>query len=336
MKTKFLLLTLLCLLISCDDGDIVVSEFEFDSEDLDFCHTEETNETVFFNANDTDELIYAIIDLEFDGLSENIEEISVNGSNVFYKKFNESINTNLIFCNAISTSYATEDTFTGESGTIYISTIVVVDEDEEEDNNTLDGDNDLDNDGLSNTEEGYAPNSDAYQDSDADSIPDYLDEDDDNDNVPTSQELLNGEPQDTDGDGIDDHLDTDDDEDGILTKYEVTETYQDPTSIFNRNDDGVYYYLDVNSNSEMYVHDIQLANTFKTYYYTIVNLTNLELTNNNESVTYNILNLGTFTLNEDTDYQVVIDTNENITVSEEQANGDLLIIYSSPTENESE
>jgi len=336
MKTKFLLFTIISLLISCDDGDIVVSEFEFDTEDLDFCYTEETNETVFYNANDTDELIYAITDIEFDGLSENIEEISVDGSNVFYKKYNESIDTNLIFCNAISTSYSTEDTFTGQSGTIYISTIVVVDEDEEEDNNDIDGDNDLDNDGLSNVEEGYIANSNELQDSDQDSIPDYLDEDDDNDNVPTSQELNAGETQDTDGDGIDDHLDTDDDGDDILTKYEVTETYQDPTSIFNRNDDGVYYYLDADSNTEVYEHEISLANTYTTYYYSIVNLTNLELTNNNESVTYNILNLGTFTLNEDTDYQVVIDTDENITVYEEQVNGDMLIIYSSPLETETE
>ena len=75
-------------------------------------------------------------------------------------------------------------------------------------------------------------------DTDSDGIPDYLDQDDDGDNVFTSTEspnyteeegLVNA--QDTDGDGTPDYLDTDDDGDDILTRNEESvEQDENPTN----------------------------------------------------------------------------------------------------------
>ena len=59
-------------------------------------------------------------------------------------------------------------------------------------------------------------------DSDGDGLPDFNDPDDDDDGVPTAEELDSGLPRDTDGDGTFDHLDTDDDGDSIPTAEECT------------------------------------------------------------------------------------------------------------------
>ena len=81
-------------------------------------------------------------------------------------------------------------------------------------------------------------------DSDDDGTPDYLDEDDDNDNVPTVEELdIGGQPFDTDGDGVNDYLDTDDDDDGLLTRYEDPDGDGHPQND-DSDADGVPNYLD--------------------------------------------------------------------------------------------
>lgn len=81
---------------------------------------------------------------------------------------------------------------------------------------------DLDKDGVSDV---YESNIDDF---DGDGIPDYRDEDDDGDSIPTAAE--NPDPngdgipldaQDTDGDKRPDYLDVDDDNDGVLTINEV-------------------------------------------------------------------------------------------------------------------
>jgi len=72
-------------------------------------------------------------------------------------------------------------------------------------------DNDDDNDTLPTNQEGADPNGDGNvadaRDTDRDGVPDYLDDDDDNDGKPTASELANG---DADGDRIADYLDPDD------------------------------------------------------------------------------------------------------------------------------
>ena len=85
---------------------------------------------------------------------------------------------------------------------------------------------DCDGDGILNAQELFSPVSRSdgktILDSDQDGIPNYTDEDDDNDSVPTALELaLDLSLLDTDGDGKPNHLDPDDDNDGIPTALEV-------------------------------------------------------------------------------------------------------------------
>lgn len=89
---------------------------------------------------------------------------------------------------------------------------------------------DNDNDGVSTAQEDL--NGDGYpgnDDTDNDGIPNYLDEDDDNDNVDTIDETtgigagFSGVSYifiDTDSDGIENYIDNDDDGDGILSVFE--------------------------------------------------------------------------------------------------------------------
>jgi len=85
---------------------------------------------------------------------------------------------------------------------------------------------DCDGDGILNAQELFSPVSRSdgktILDSDQDGIPNYTDEDDDNDSVPTALELaLDLSLLDTDGDGKPNHLDPDDDNDGVTTAMEV-------------------------------------------------------------------------------------------------------------------
>ena len=98
-------------------------------------------------------------------------------------------------------------------------------------------------------------------DTDADTIPDYLDanntdglqNDHDNDRVPTDKEDVNGDGNiyndDTDGDGTPNYLDTDDDNDGILTKDEDANGDGDPTND-DADGDGIPNYLDADSTAD--------------------------------------------------------------------------------------
>ncbi len=89
---------------------------------------------------------------------------------------------------------------------------------------TIEDFSDADADGLPNTfEDRNADGSFIDDDSDRDLLPDYVDEDDDNDSLGTSTErFVNGAPgfRDTDNDGIQDYLDEDDDNDGRITRRE--------------------------------------------------------------------------------------------------------------------
>jgi YD repeat-containing protein len=112
-------------------------------------------------------------------------------------------------------------------------------------------DNDLDNDTVLNDAENMDPNGDGdYSDavdSDGDSIPDYLDTDDDNDGIPTINEDGNtGNPVitvDTDMDQIPNYLDPDDDGDGIDTIQEDLDNDGDPSND-DWDGDNIANYLD--------------------------------------------------------------------------------------------
>jgi len=270
MKPIIYILTSLLLnflFISCDDGDIIVDPgFVFNTTDLELCNTGDPLEAssgnaVFFNINSTtNEAIAFELSNRFYSLTTesvgNGEEIPVERTNFFYRKFDSRI-TSDYFCSGIPSS--TDNIISelkGDRGTITINTVNV---------SKLNGDDDRD--GINNEDEGFFADVNRptavdgfisvgtdltiFQDTDKDGIPDFRDLDDDNDNVRTSSELdENNMPiLDTDGDGVFNHLDNDDDGDMIPTRNEITEEAVLPTDARNANADELNFYLDLNENT---------------------------------------------------------------------------------------
>lgn len=213
MRKLFYLFVLinLTLIYSCDDGDITTVELEFD-ETFEFCGN--TN-VVFYKTLEAplQSLSILIENLTLQELLEvgddNTYKIETTGILNYRSYSNESLPDDL-FCSDIPTSeiVITSD-YEDSEVTAYIYTILTED----------------DNDGVSAEIEGYT------NDEDGDGIPDYIDIDDDGDNILTEDE--NPDPngdgdvsdaQDTDDDGIPDYLDTDDDGDGVLTRDEENDS----------------------------------------------------------------------------------------------------------------
>lgn len=236
---KLLYLIFPIVLIGCDDGDIITNDFEFEDASVEACDptlvSGSVNNYVFYKNENTN---FESLVLQFttgeDILNVDGEygpfPITPNGPNTFeYRKFNAAPGSNY-YCNSIPpSSPRVTEVYTAMAGNIFISTEPRTDDDM---------------DGIPAAAEAAVfidgvidPIS--SQDSDSDGIPDYLDIDDDGDNVPTDQEgvVLNtngsvnvSASRDTDGDGTPDYLDTDDDGDGVLTINEDTNRDLDPTN----------------------------------------------------------------------------------------------------------
>jgi len=279
MKKLHFLLSLLVLGISCDDGEVIVTNFDFEDQTLQQCSN---FDFVFFTINsETDETLAFQFETNIP-FSEQIgdEEITIStNSPVVYRRFNDAINADY-FCSPIPPVGPTvEEEFVSTSGIARLVTRGIQD----------------DNDGIPAELEGAVFNSDgtldeeASQDSDGDGIVDAMDFDDDGDNVPTflegividevnnSIDITNS--LDTDGDGILNYLDEDDDGDGILTRNEDLDGNLDPTndrSDMNASDDD-YLNSDIAINTEI--------NEFREHNYVLrdievtVILTNLDFRN---------------------------------------------------------
>lgn len=217
MRRLLLMLSLSFLCFTCNDGDIIVVE-------LDFGDTFKNCGEIVFYKTKTDPS--ESLSIQIDGLT--IDQIlsvgsdntlvlhySVNGtSNRFtYRTYSSLPSESELFCNDVPSSNI--DIISSEestSGDVTITTILTED----------------DNDGIPAALEDINGNGDLEDDdTDLDGIPNYLDQDDDGDNVPTATEnpnytstdgLINA--QDSDGDGIADYLDMDDDGDGVKTRDE--------------------------------------------------------------------------------------------------------------------
>ncbi|GAA4327034.1 hypothetical protein GCM10023115_56850 [Pontixanthobacter gangjinensis] len=224
----------LSLLASCDDGDIIVTDFDFDESRIEFC--DGPNKNVFYAINNDG--VFESISLEYrnnelpiddegnlvppDPIDEeNIINLDDQNNRIVYRLYNGEIPTgsNSYFCSVVPPSQprVVEEWVSG-SGAFARITAGYTDET---------GDVDADGDGIDNIDEGWDPDGLNHQDTDSDGIPDYLDEDDDGDNVLTSVETSSSIPlndagvRDTDEDGILNYLDSDDDNDGVPTRLEV-------------------------------------------------------------------------------------------------------------------
>ena len=202
----------LCLfLISCNDGDIIVTTFDFESEELQFCNGDQSFLFYKLNSASTESLSFLFTGTSEDFISSDTIIVTLDGNSNFinYRVFNGEIPSSY-FCNEVPpTTPQVISEYTGNSGIVELITVAVYDD--------LDGVDTEDEETL---------------DTDGDGILNYFDFDDDGDNVPTLLELdtanADGDnnpltnPKDTDGDGIPDYLDDDDDGDLVLTRYEDT------------------------------------------------------------------------------------------------------------------
>lgn len=241
MRNKIFTAILLSLFatFSCDDGDIITISLDFDDS------FESCGELVFFNTkSDPAESLSLQItspSLTLDDLLQVgpdntlITTVTINGSsNTFNYRSYVDLPSNL-FCNDIPPSdiKITND-LESTVGSATITTTLTEDDD----------------DGIAAALEDINGNGDLTDDdTDGDGIPNYLDIDDDGDNIntldekpdPNNDDLID-DAQDTDGDGIPDYLDDDDDGDGTLTRDEENNTQdQNPANDVTNSDIGADY-----------------------------------------------------------------------------------------------
>jgi len=277
MRKLFFIFIIFSLLFSCNDGEIIVTDFNFETSNLNNCGG--PGAYIFYNINnslsaESISLILETSDILF--FESGTVEYVLNGNTyvVDYRKYDGDI-TDSYFCSNIPpTSPGVSIEYLGASGIALLTTIVTRDDEdgiEEDPESNLD----TDNDGLLN----------------------YFDNDDDGDNVPTVNELgagfLSGDnefPLDTDNDGIFDYLDIDDDGDTILTRYEDANGDLDPTNDFTSTSDDPDYLTAAITNSnaidQYRIHSYQITSDIEL----VVN--NLVLVNGSEEITKETMILG--------------------------------------------
>lgn len=259
MRIIFSFLALAFLFTSCDDGDIITAELDFDdtfvTKDCDgslICFKIKTDPaeslSVVFNTT-LEDLIETAPDTTnplLINLVNNNPNFTISSSNPFnYRTYSNPITENA-FCSVIPPSnLGVINDFISTQGTATF--IIVLTEDDNDgipaEMEDINGDGDLDND-----------------DTDGDGLPNYLDDDDDGDNVKTATELFDfsdidtdanplTNPEDTDADGIPNYLDTDDDQDGVLTVNEDADGNLNPANDIENNNVGPNYLNEVVVNS---------------------------------------------------------------------------------------
>ena len=212
MRPLLLLLFCCTTLLSCNDGDVLNIQLDFD-KNLTLCGDSGSSNYILYDTKSdpfesltllfpNNAQVETIFNPENSG---NTETMTINGNSVSFIYRTYTGDPNNYICEDIpDANVSVIENYEAQSGTAnFISTF-----------------EDDDNDGVPTALEFDG-------DTDGDGIPDFKDNDDDGDNVPTLNEKpdLNSDgdlsdAQDTDGDGIPDYLDTDDDNDGTLTYFE--------------------------------------------------------------------------------------------------------------------
>jgi len=228
------------ILFGCDDGDVITVEFEFEDTfnacgDLVFYKTRNDPDQSFSLLLTSPALtLEDLVETEPDAANPDMDLVTLVQSEYVYT-LNET--TNIFnyrtysslpaspFCNDIPPAdlNVTQNDISGGG----IATITVVLTEDDGDGIPADLDVDINNN----------------NDTDSDGIPNYLDVDDDGDNVLTRTELVDLDPNtdnddnpltnplDTDGDGIPNYLDEDDDGDGVNTIDEEKEPTVDQNPV---------------------------------------------------------------------------------------------------------
>jgi hypothetical protein len=282
---KFLTCFCLFSLLSCDDGDVIVTSFDFNNTALQFCG--EAGGYLFFKTNESSKESLSLRLGNSQELFTQTQELSevLNGNSNFvnYRIYNGEVSASY-FCNEVPpTSPEVTSEFLGNSGTAKLSILTTLD----------------DNDRLP-TINSSDENLEGTGDKDMDGIPNFYDFDDDGDNVPTIDELdtanLDGDndpltnPLDTDQDGIPNYLDIDDDGDGVNTIDEDANQNLNPAddeTVVGNGPDYLNNQVFQNSNISEYR---EHSYTFTTNVEVV--LENLTLTRGDEEITRESLNMG--------------------------------------------
>jgi hypothetical protein len=257
MRRIFFLMSLL-ILVACDDGDILTVELAFD-QDLDRCDNDVASYLIYDTRSDPNESLTLLIPKSEQTnaffINPTIDSLSINGSTVRFNYRTYNTNPAGSLCDVLSNpDLVITENYEADTGTVYITSTIVDD----------------DNDGIPSIDE-YGPGGLADpRDSDGDGIADYLDQDDDNDNVLTRNEIIilsgSNPPYsliNTDGDEFPDYLDPDDDNDDIDTILEDENGSNGPFDDEFINAEGVFVkrYLSVES-TESYANPGNIANTY--------------------------------------------------------------------------
>lgn len=279
MKKILFLFLATILLQSCDDGDIIITTFNFDDAELKTCGT--SGNYVFYKVNsealESLSLKLAVTDSLYKTEGTKIYTLGTTNF-VNYRTYDGDLGTSY-FCSSIPpTSPRVTVDYLATSGTVEFTTIYGYD----------------DSDGIAEDDEFDG-------DTDDDGLPNFYDVDDDGDNVPTALELdienADGDndpltnPLDTDGDGVPDYLDPDDDGDGVLTRDEDKDGDLDPRNDVTDTSVGADYLnpaVAVDYNINLY-----RPHTYKIIKSVKIVLKNLVLVNGEEVITQETLNMGT-------------------------------------------
>ncbi|OYX27306.1 MAG: hypothetical protein B7Z06_04415 [Flavobacteriales bacterium 32-35-8] len=219
MKKSLIVIVFINLIFSfsCSDGDVIAVEFDFD-ESFQACG--EINLVFYKTKNDPSESLSFFVENLTIAQILNVgtgNTLVTTASGLFnYRTYSNAALPNNLFCSDVPSSEIKINQDYQSPATAIITATLTKD----------------DNDGIPAALEDINGNGNLDDDdTDGDGIPNYLDADDDGDNVLTKDENpdpngdgILGDAQDTDGDGIPDYLDADDDGDGILTRDEETDT----------------------------------------------------------------------------------------------------------------
>ena len=271
---KFLSLSITALLLfSCSDGDIIVTDFNFDDPQLSWCGDNQSQVLFKINNSGVNEAIAFRFDLttptlQFFLADEGQVTIPLNATTnkVIYRVFNGDVSKDY-FCNEIPpvSPQVTREFRSTTGGEVLITS-------------TFANATDHDGDGVPSASEGMA----GEQDTDNDGIPDYLDIDDDGDNILTrvertvqAENTVNSYP-DSDNDGIPNYLDPDDDNDGVPTRNEDWNLNLNPAD--DQDTEGLAYYLNPEITDSFQVDGVRQNSITRSFRY-LVTIKNLTLVN---------------------------------------------------------
>ncbi|WP_297797103.1 hypothetical protein [uncultured Eudoraea sp.] len=123
---KALLLFILCLICSCDDGDLLIETIDFNDTSINFCEsTTTTSSTLFFKLNTTDALVLQLQSglLANEVSTDTIRSAVPGQSQVIYRTFSEDVDKDY-FCDVVPPlTPIVVDEYEGQGGEVFITTV---------------------------------------------------------------------------------------------------------------------------------------------------------------------------------------------------------------------